>query len=106
MDLDDLKSRILQLLPEGTTPTREALTFGPVLTLHFDSQCAGNIERSWPNIFKLCEECHCNAVLIATDVMTVRSVLDTASGAPNYSTENELEVRLVLTKVREMEVAA
>jgi hypothetical protein len=108
MELESLRDRILGLLPPGTTVSQEQLTYGPVLTLHFDPQCAGNIERTWPRIFQLCEECGCGAVLISTDLMKAISVLDTKSGAPNYHTENALEVKLVLSQlgVKELQEAA
>jgi hypothetical protein len=103
--IESLRDQILSLLPPGTTPSGQ-LDHLDGMTLHFDPTCAGNIERTWPRIYKLCMECGCTAVLIASDTMKVVSVLDTESGAPNYSTENEVEVKLVLTREMELEEAA
>lgn len=109
--LIDLRDRILSLLPAGTTPTRERWNFprpalADVLTLSFDPICAGNIERSWPAIYSLCEDCGCLATLICKDTVANIAVLDTRSGAPNYHTETGLEVSLVLSKQQEARRAA
>lgn len=95
--LDALLVNVLTLLPSGTKPTTTTLREEGGLQATFDPTCAGSIERAWPSIFDLCEKCGCNAQLLSVDRMEIISLLDTRSGAPNYSTTNSTEVVLVLT---------
>ena len=98
-------SRVLDLLPSHVKPIQVLDSMGRTQAM-FDPTCAGTIERAWPQVFRLCEECDCEAQLISTDTLETRSVLSTVSGAPDFSTAHRHSVVLVLTPAERLRRAA
>ncbi len=94
--MDDTVSRLLALLPD-LSPT-DSHWNDTTVTLIFAPVCAGTIERSWPDIYRLAAECGCEVRFEWTDRLTSTTVLDSASGAPTFSTEHDSQIELRLTR--------
>jgi hypothetical protein len=102
--LYDLLKRILALIPGLTY--KAASHNADRTQVHIDPRCGGLIERHWPEVFALCEECGCTARFEWTEGQVFRSVLDTASAAPIYTAEPVHTVRLLLQEAPRTREAA
>jgi hypothetical protein len=104
--LNNIATRLVELLPGLTVKGKVLHLQDQTMSLFFDPRCGGMIERAWPLVWSLCEECGCRAHFEWETVLTTRTVLDTASAAPDYQAVNEQTVMLLVSREQEGEVAA